>query len=365
MRHVPIAILLLAFVGLATLYSTVIPLGEGPDEPGHAAYVFFLARTGRLPVQRADARQSDVPGEGHQPPLAYALAVPAVAWLPAEERRFDLPGNARFTWAGGDELNAVAHGSREYPPWRGVVLAWHLARLAPVLCGAVMVICTYLAALAALGRTRRSTAALAAALAALAAAGWDGAAPEQAVRAAVAVTAMAAMAAMPAVAALLVVLLVVLASSVRRGTRMGRIVTSLPRHPVWGTSRLRAPRLRPASATVPASATPASVDPDPRIPASLISTMRTCRCRAVTSGTRDSRRLRRVAGSGCGSDARPRPASAKPRECPPVPAVTSLAGWNRRDVTTRRSGPSQCHIATVGTGPRPGRRLGTGGRRRA
>src|SRR5690242_3568801 len=39
-------------------------------------------------------------------------------------------------------------------------------------------------------------------------------------------------------------------------------------------------------------------------------------------------------------DARPRPGRGRargPRECSPVPAVTPLAGRNRRDVTLRRS----------------------------
>lgn len=134
--------LVAVFVGLATLYSAIVPLGEGPDEPGHAAYVFFLAREGRLPDQRRD----EVPGEGHQPPLAYGLAAPLLAWLPREQRSFDLPGNPRFTWAGGAELNAVAHGSREYWPWRGAVLAWHVLRLVSVGLGAATVMLTYLAA---------------------------------------------------------------------------------------------------------------------------------------------------------------------------------------------------------------------------
>ncbi|MFN8566448.1 MAG: hypothetical protein U0Z44_02755 [Kouleothrix sp.] len=117
--------LVAVFVGLATLYSAIVPLGEGPDEPGHAAYVFFLAREGRLPDQRRD----EVAGEGHQPPLAYGLAAPLLAWLPREQRSFDLPGNPRFTWAGGAELNAVAHGSREYCPgaarcWHGMCCGW-------------------------------------------------------------------------------------------------------------------------------------------------------------------------------------------------------------------------------------------------
>jgi hypothetical protein len=141
--------LVVVFVVLASLYSLVIPLGEGPDEPGHAHYVFFLARAGRLP----DQRSNEVPGEGHQPPLAYALMAPLVAWLPIEQRQFDLPANPRFTWASGAvpagqarELNAVAHGSREYWPWSGAVLAWHLARLVSVALGAATAVFTFLAA---------------------------------------------------------------------------------------------------------------------------------------------------------------------------------------------------------------------------
>lgn len=152
-QHLPIGFIVAAFIALATIYSVVTPLGEGPDEPGHARYMFFLAREWRLPQQQADAAKSDVPGEGHQPPLAYALVAPLAAWLPREERQFDLPGNPRFTWARASadaeqavELNAVAHGSREYMPWRGFVLAWHLARLVSVALGAATVVLTYLAA---------------------------------------------------------------------------------------------------------------------------------------------------------------------------------------------------------------------------
>jgi hypothetical protein len=142
---IPILILVGVFLALATSYSAAIPLGEGPDEPGHADYAFFLARTGRLPVQRLDSRQADVPGEGHQPPLAYALAAPLALSLPRDERRMDTIGNPRFVWSGGGEPNAISHGSREYPPWQGSVLVWHLMRLVSVVCGAATVFFTYLA----------------------------------------------------------------------------------------------------------------------------------------------------------------------------------------------------------------------------
>ncbi|HNP72205.1 MAG TPA: hypothetical protein PKK15_13885, partial [Kouleothrix sp.] len=59
-QHARLIGLVVAFIALAALYSAVVPLGEGPDEPGHAGYVFFVARERRLPDQRAD----EVPGEG-------------------------------------------------------------------------------------------------------------------------------------------------------------------------------------------------------------------------------------------------------------------------------------------------------------
>lgn len=145
-RYLPISALLLVFVALAGLYNAITPLGEGPDEPGHGQYVLLLARERRLPVQCAPPCVGDVPGSGHHPPLAYLLAAPLVAWLPEEARQIDLPGNRRFTWAGGDQRNAVAHGSREQWPWAEPVLGWHLARLASTAAGAATVLLTYLAA---------------------------------------------------------------------------------------------------------------------------------------------------------------------------------------------------------------------------
>ena len=141
-QNLALFLLLALYIALAATYSVVTPLGEGPDEPGHAAYAFFLARTGRLPNQRT----REVPGEGHQPPLAYALAAPMLLWLPAKERALELPGNPRFVWAGGDQVNVAGHGSREFWPWPSAVLGWHMARLVSVLCGAATVWFTYLAA---------------------------------------------------------------------------------------------------------------------------------------------------------------------------------------------------------------------------
>ncbi|WP_129628286.1 glycosyltransferase family 39 protein [Candidatus Oscillochloris fontis] len=139
----PIAGLLLIFIALAWIYNLSIPLGEGPDEPGHLAYGLFLVREHRLPVQRATQAESDVPGEGHQPPLAYLLTTPALMWLPAEQQHLALRANPDFIWAGGNQAAAFVHVPQT--TWPEQAWAWRLARLASTLAGACTVLCTYLA----------------------------------------------------------------------------------------------------------------------------------------------------------------------------------------------------------------------------
>lgn len=136
---------LLAFLLLALLYNVSVPLGEGPDEAGHFRYVLFLSREGRLP-QQGSGSASDVPGEGHQPPLAYLLALPAVSWLPPEQRQVQLSADPDFIWSGGDGPAAYMRGSQEYWPWPSTVLAWHLARGVSALLSALTVLCTWGAA---------------------------------------------------------------------------------------------------------------------------------------------------------------------------------------------------------------------------
>jgi len=63
-----------AYVVVASLYATSIPLGKGPDESAHIRYVQFLAENHRLPV--FDPENPDPDYEFHQPPLYYALSLP-------------------------------------------------------------------------------------------------------------------------------------------------------------------------------------------------------------------------------------------------------------------------------------------------
>ncbi len=132
-----------AHVGLALWWSLVVPLGEGPDEPGHFRYALFLARHGQIPVQHDDPHQSDVPGEGHQPPVAYWLMQPAVRWLPPAEQVLEIGPDARFLHAGGDRPNAYFRSSADIWPYHGAARAWHLVRAISALLGGITVTVTY------------------------------------------------------------------------------------------------------------------------------------------------------------------------------------------------------------------------------
>ncbi len=141
--HWALPTILLVYLLLGLLWSLVVPLGEGPDEPAHFQYALFLREERRLPVQSTDPSRSDLPGEGHQPPLAYLLMQPFIGVSSSEEGRLELYGNPRFRWNGGDQLNAYLHGARERPPYQGAFLAWHLARLLSVTLGAASVAFCY------------------------------------------------------------------------------------------------------------------------------------------------------------------------------------------------------------------------------
>lgn len=135
--------ILLLYGLLGSVWSFVVPLGEGPDEPAHLHYALFLRTSGHLPVQGATIATSDVPGEGHQPPLAYILMQPFISRLSAEQLQPALFGNPEFRWNGGTQPNAYLHGQAERPPYQGTILAWHLTRLLSVALGMLSITACY------------------------------------------------------------------------------------------------------------------------------------------------------------------------------------------------------------------------------
>ncbi|MCC6455329.1 MAG: glycosyltransferase family 39 protein [Caldilineaceae bacterium] len=78
-----LGLLLVLFMALGMVYSWVIPLYEGPDEYAHLKYVGYLRQEKELP--KLDEATAHISHElVQQPPLFYALAAAASAWLPVD-----------------------------------------------------------------------------------------------------------------------------------------------------------------------------------------------------------------------------------------------------------------------------------------
>lgn len=149
-RLITIKTILIAFLILGTLYSVATPLFEASDELWHYPLVQWLSKGNALPVQ--DAKNvGPWKQEASQPPLYYWLTGWATFWIDASDMaqvRQENPHVDNGVITPDGNRNLVMHDpAAESFPWRGTVLAVHLARLLSVLMGAVTVWLTYRIAL--------------------------------------------------------------------------------------------------------------------------------------------------------------------------------------------------------------------------
>jgi len=133
-----------AFIVLAVAYSVVNPMYESTDELHHFRFVQYLIATGQLPVQSAEGARI----QAHHPPLYYALAALASAWI-QPSRAWDYEPAQNPFWqyrvfeVSADNKNFYFHLRDEDFPYRGTILAFHVARWVNVLFGALTVWLTY------------------------------------------------------------------------------------------------------------------------------------------------------------------------------------------------------------------------------
>ncbi|NTU61911.1 MAG: hypothetical protein HGB05_00580 [Chloroflexi bacterium] len=149
-RFINIKTILSAFLILGTIYSVVTPIFEASDELWHYPLVQWLSKGNPLPVQ--DAKNvGPWKQEASQPPLYYWLMGAATAWIDTSDMplaRQENPHVDNGVITPDGNRNLVIHNpEREVFPWRGSVLAVHLARLLSVLMGAATVWLTYRIAL--------------------------------------------------------------------------------------------------------------------------------------------------------------------------------------------------------------------------
>jgi 4-amino-4-deoxy-L-arabinose transferase-like glycosyltransferase len=136
-----LALIVMAFVGLASIYAVATPPLEASDELWHTGMALHLAQTGELPVQQPGVttpwRQ-----EGSQPPLYYTLvaAMMRATWVPDDFEAASTPNpyaQAGVPLATGNK-NLVLHPT---PP--ETARAVLLARALGILLGAVTVVAAY------------------------------------------------------------------------------------------------------------------------------------------------------------------------------------------------------------------------------
>ncbi len=149
-NHPQAALILLAFIILAIIYSLVTPPLEAGDESRHYAVVKYMADTGRLPVQEPGEAQIHWSHEGNQPPLYYALAALLTFWIDTgnwEDVYWYNPHTTIGDPLRPDNKNITIHLPDEEWPWRGHVLAVHLIRFLSITMAAVTVATCYAIAL--------------------------------------------------------------------------------------------------------------------------------------------------------------------------------------------------------------------------
>lgn len=127
---------------LATLYSVITPIFEASDELWHYPMVKTIADTGQLPVQDP-AHIGPWRQEGSQPPLYYLLAALLNAGIDTSDmnliRRPNPHADIGLVLPDGN-VNMITHRAE---PWRGTVLAVHVARFFSILLGLGTVLVTY------------------------------------------------------------------------------------------------------------------------------------------------------------------------------------------------------------------------------
>jgi hypothetical protein len=149
-NHPGAALILLAFISLAVIYSLVTQPFEAGDESRHYAVVKYMADTGRLPVQAPGELQVHASHEVNQPPLYYALAAALTFWIDTGDWNDVFWYNPHTTIGNPlrpDNKNITIHPPGEGWPWRGHVLAVHLIRFLSIAMAAVTVTTTYALAL--------------------------------------------------------------------------------------------------------------------------------------------------------------------------------------------------------------------------
>ena len=133
--------ILVAHCVMGTLYSLATPIWEGPDEWGHYSYVKYLIDNRSLPGPEDSTSPLD---QLTHPPLYYMLTALATSWVDARDGLQPVVNPYAYSGIMEGGVNRFIHKDVEAFPYRGTVLAVHVARLFSVFISTLVVAVTYL-----------------------------------------------------------------------------------------------------------------------------------------------------------------------------------------------------------------------------
>lgn len=143
-RSRPLALVVAAYLVIAAVYVSGVPIWEATDEAGHFAYVKYLRDYRTLPYQPPDPQQL-VLSHWFHPPLYYAIGAVATAWLDLSDFSELARPNPHFQWVQGDAPGGwnvfLPPRWTGFPP--GTVVAVFLLRALSVLMGVGVLWATY------------------------------------------------------------------------------------------------------------------------------------------------------------------------------------------------------------------------------
>ena len=147
-NHWPLAILIAVFCALAASFSLLLPLNEAVDEKSHFDLVRFIAEQNRFPMTNQE--RVSLGDKGDASPIYHGL----VAVLSQHVDVSSLPKRHTVSWASQviayDTVLTTQdfHTEDELFPFRGIVLAWRLARLVSIPLSALTIVAAYLTTIA-------------------------------------------------------------------------------------------------------------------------------------------------------------------------------------------------------------------------
>jgi len=139
-----LAAILAIFLAVTVSYGLLNPLGEAPDETAHMDLIRFIGRTGHLP--RTPDERNEAGYKSAWPMLYHVLIGTATGWIDTSAGPHLKSSNAssrRLLIDDGLSPFAVIHTDDEAAPYQGVVLLWHMARLASTLLSAGTLLAVY------------------------------------------------------------------------------------------------------------------------------------------------------------------------------------------------------------------------------